>query len=49
MLAQGIKVAAIGTALSLSFIVGQAQATEGYFSHGFGVRNSALAGAGVAE
>ncbi|MGI9462307.1 MAG: OmpP1/FadL family transporter, partial [Aestuariivirgaceae bacterium] len=29
--------------------VGQAQATEGYFSHGFGARNYALGGAGVAD
>ena len=31
------------------FFVGFAQATEGYFQYGFGARQSALAGAGVAD
>ena len=29
--------------------LGIAQATEGYFQHGYGARNKALAGAGVAD
>ncbi len=46
---KGVKAAGIGVALLGSVLAGQAQATEGYFSHGFGARNSALAGAGVAD
>jgi long-chain fatty acid transport protein len=41
--------ASIGAALVGSVLAGPAQATEGYFSHGFGARNSALAGAGIAD
>lgn len=41
--------ASIGAALAGSVLAVPAQATEGYFSHGFGARNSALAGAGVAD
>jgi len=32
-----------------SFVSGQAQATEGYFQYGYGARQGALAGAGVAD
>ena len=32
-----------------TFAVGEAQATEGYFQYGYGARQGALAGAGVAD
>ena len=39
----------LSVAVAGCMATGQAQATEGYFSHGFGARNSALGGAGVAD
>ncbi len=45
----GLIAASIGAAFIGTVLAGPAQATEGYLSHGFGARNSALAGAGVAD
>ncbi len=39
----------VAAAALLMGTVGLAQATEGYFQHGYGARNKALAGAGVAD
>lgn len=47
--ARRLAAASLGVAMVGSFNLSGAQATEGYFSHGFGVINSALAGAGVAD
>jgi long-chain fatty acid transport protein len=41
--------AGIGFLALASFAAGQAQATEGYFQYGYGARQGALAGAGVAD
>ena len=40
---------AFGVAFVGCLAIGQAQATEGYFSHGYGARNYSLGGAGVAD
>jgi long-chain fatty acid transport protein len=41
--------AGIGFLALASFTAGEAQATEGYFQYGYGARQGALAGAGVAD
>jgi long-chain fatty acid transport protein len=48
-LSKKIKAASMGAALMGCIVTGQAQATEGYFQHGFGVRSAAVGGAGVAD
>ena len=41
--------AAIGFLALATFAAGEAQATEGYFQYGYGARQGALGGAGVAD
>lgn len=41
--------AGVGFLALATFAVGEAQATEGYFQYGYGARQGALAGAGVAD
>jgi long-chain fatty acid transport protein len=48
-LAKRIKAVSMGAAFLGFVVTGQAQATEGYFQHGFAARGAAVAGAGVAD
>lgn len=44
-----LQALAFGVTFVGCLAIGQAQATEGYFSHGYGARNYSLGGAGVAD
>ncbi len=49
MVTKQLQALALGVAFAGCLAVEQVQATEGYFSHGYGARNYALGGAGVAD
>jgi long-chain fatty acid transport protein len=49
MVTPGARCVGLAVALTALSAAGPAQALEGYFQHGYGVRASALAGAGVAD